>query len=114
MWQVTASGTEGSTYVYEVDAPDYAPEGAVFESACNQHGQERKSRGIRETLDIRQGSYGVRLLYPQGKRDELDKLIEAAAKGGIRLTPEDIDWENGVAVIDETDAREWVDQMARE
>lgn len=108
MWQVTAKGSEGSTYVYEVDAPDYAPEYAVFESACSQHGQERKSRGIRETLDVRTGSYGVRLLYPQGQREKLDKIIEKAVDAGLTLSAEDIDWRDGEAVIDGMDADEWV------
>lgn len=108
MWQVTASGSEGSTYVYEVDAPDYAPKDAVFEAACRQHGQERKSRDIRETLDIRNGYYGVRLLYPQGGREKLDAVIAKATDAGLTLSAEDIDWHDGEAVIDGMDADTWV------
>ncbi|WP_328937691.1 hypothetical protein OG288_15900 [Streptomyces tauricus] len=111
MWQVTATGTEGSTYVYEVDAPDYAPEDAVFEAACRQHGQERRTRGIAEYLDIRAGSYAVRLLYPQGQREKLDKIIKQATEAGLTLTAEDLEWHDGEPLIQGMEPAEWLAGM---
>ncbi|MDQ0907803.1 hypothetical protein QFZ22_003788 [Streptomyces canus] len=111
MWQVTATGTEGSTYVYQVDAPDYADQGSVFEAACRQHSQEKRSRGISENLDIRSGSYGVRLLFPQGHREKLDKILEQATEAGLTLSAEDIDWHDGEATIQGMDPDEWLAAM---
>lgn len=111
MWQVIANGSEGSTYVYEVDAPDYAPADAVFEAACVQHGTERRARRITETLDTRPGSWGVRLLYPAGHRDRLDKVLSMVAEAGLTLTAEDLDWVDGEARIQGMDPEEWVRLM---
>ncbi|MBT2365230.1 hypothetical protein J7E88_07825 [Streptomyces sp. ISL-10] len=111
MWQVTAKGNEGRTYVYEVDAPDYAPEGEVFASACRQHGQERRTRNITETLDIRTGAYSVRMLYPQGQRDQLDKIIAKVTEAGLTLTAEDLDWVDGEPRIQGMDPAEWLSGM---
>ncbi|MFJ4626189.1 hypothetical protein [Streptomyces sp. NPDC088847] len=111
MWQVSALGTEGSTYVYEVDAPDYASTSDVFEAACRQHGQERQLRGIQETLDIREGQYGVRLLYPQGHRAKLDAILASAGEAGLTLSAEDIEWEGTDAKIQGMDPDEWLTLM---
>jgi Tfp pilus assembly protein FimV len=67
MWKVTATGARtGTEYVFMVDAPDYAPESAVWDAACRQHGQEnqRRTPATREFLDIRPGSYQVEPVDP--------------------------------------------------
>jgi hypothetical protein len=112
MWQVSAHGTKGGSYVYEVDAPDYAPADAVFNSACLQHAKARRDRNITEYLDVREGAWSVRLLYPQGQRAKLDKIIEQADKGGITLHAEDIEWVEGEPEIDGMSAPEWVETLA--
>ena len=111
MWQVTATGSQGSTYVYEVDAPDYAPADEVFNAACLQHARERRNRGISETLDVRSGSWAVRLLYPQGHRERLDKIIEQATAAGLTLTAEDLEWADGEPKIQGMEPDEWLSGM---
>ncbi|MET7738895.1 hypothetical protein [Streptomyces sp. NPDC005385] len=67
MWRVVVtSSTNDQTYVYEVDAPDYAPEEAVFDAACRQHGQVRRSGHALDSLDIRPERRTVELIRPQG------------------------------------------------
>ena len=111
MWQVTANGTQGSTYIYEIDLPDYAPEGSVFEAACKVHAQYRRDRNVSEYLDIRSGQRAVRLLYPQGQREKLDKIIALATDAGLTLMAEDIDWHDGEAKVQGLDPEQWVSGM---
>lgn len=108
MWQVIAMGSEGSTYIYEVDAPDYANKATVFDAACRQHGEERRTRKITETLNIRPGSYAVHMLYPQGHPERLDKVLSGAVDKGVYLEAGDIRWEAGQPTIDGMDAHEWL------
>lgn len=111
MWEVTATGTEGRTYVYEVDAPDYAPAAEVFGAACRQHSIERRDRNITETLDIRTGAYGVRLLYPQGQRKVRDSILERAERAELTLSAGDIEWRDGDPYIDGMEADDWLTTM---
>lgn len=111
MWQVTANGTQGSTYVYEIDLPDYAPNDAVFEAACKAHAHTRRDRNITEYLDILPTGYAVRLLYPQGQREKLDALLGKAVKAELTLHAEDIEWRDGEAVIDGIPADDWFRDM---
>jgi hypothetical protein len=113
MWRVTATGTEGRTYVYEVDAPDYAPEDAVWESACRQHGQERKARKITETLDIRPAMRKVELIYPQGSKPMTrEEILAEAAQRGLTLEAGDIQESPTGLTVDGMDAREWLTEMS--
>lgn len=111
MWQVVATGTKGSTFVYEVDGPDDASKAEVFNVACLQHARERQNRHMDETLDIREGAYGIRLLYPQGHRELLDAVIEKAAKADLTLTAEDVEWDGTDAIIDGMSARAWFETL---
>lgn len=68
MWRVTAKGAAtGTEYVFQVDAPEYAPEEAVWDAACSQHGRDNqtRSRATREDLDIRPGAHRVEFIRPE-------------------------------------------------
>jgi hypothetical protein len=110
MWRVTATGTEGRTYVYQVDAPDYAPEDAVWDAACRQHGQERAARNITETLDIRPGMRTVELIKPQGSMTR-EAILAEAAERGLTLEAGDIQESPTGLTVDGMDAREWLSAM---
>lgn len=65
MWIVKAVGaTSGAEYTFRVDAPSYAPESAVWDSTCRQHGKDNESRtrATREFLDIRPGAHTMEWL----------------------------------------------------
>lgn len=111
MWQVIAEGTQGSTYVYEIDFPDYAPAGEVFNAACKAHAVTRRERNITEYLDVREGSYAVRLLYPAGEREKLDKLLAKTAEAGLTVTAEDLEWVEGEPLIQGMEPDEWLSAM---
>ena len=115
MWKITATGTEtGAKYVYQVDAPDYAPKDAVWESACREHGKQKKAGKVSEFLDIRESAFTVELLAPQGSDPKrVTALIATAEKNGLSLKPEDIKVSDGELTIDGTPADQWVSDMTR-
>ncbi|MFH9439572.1 hypothetical protein [Streptomyces rochei] len=60
MWEVVAVGAvSGAVYTYEVDAPEYAPEGAVWDAACRAHDLAKRARKTSEFLSIRPGEHTV-------------------------------------------------------
>lgn len=113
MWKVTATGASGRTYVYEVDAPDYAPEDAVWDAACRKHGQEKRAGNVREFLDIRPGTYQVTMIRPEGwKPADKEEILKRAAAAGLTLEASDIVQYGSGFRVDGMDAEEWLAALA--
>lgn len=113
MWKVTATGTEtGAKYVYQVDAPDYADRASVWDSACREHGTQKRAGKVSEFLDIRESEFTVELLYPQGANpQEVAELLATAEEHEVTLTAKDIRVSDGELSIDGFPADQWIKDM---
>lgn len=105
MWKVIATGAEtGAQYTYQVDAPDYAPEDAVWDAACREHGTLKRAGKVTEFLDIRTDSYSV-------ESSEVTELLATAEKRGLKLTRDDIKNSGGGLTIDGIPSDRWISDM---